>query len=218
MVHLVGGCGEPGEQDRLAILDERPEPLDVGGAERDRLADGGWAGVSVAELEAEGESAGEQAEADRDAVGVQAVADRVVEVHAVEQLLDDLLDAPPPAIGCREALRPPGAEAADVDPGAASVDRGAGAEGDQAQAGVPGARAQADCPAVAQPAPLLPAQGGQAGPDRGRAGEAEDERDARLEQGGDRGAAGEAAGHPKCRIYASASGRWSRPPSGRAVA
>ena len=63
---LLGPGGGPGEQDRLPILDEGAEALDVGGAEGDRLADRGRAGVGLGDLEADGQGAGQQPEADRD--------------------------------------------------------------------------------------------------------------------------------------------------------
>jgi hypothetical protein len=74
----------------------------VGGAEGGRLTDGRGAAVGVADLEADGEVSGEQAEAERDAVEVQAVADQVVEVHAVEHLFNGLLD--PPALPIKSRL------------------------------------------------------------------------------------------------------------------
>jgi hypothetical protein len=51
----------------------------VGGAESGRIADDGRAGVGVVDLEADGEIASVQAEAECDAVGMQSVADLVVE-------------------------------------------------------------------------------------------------------------------------------------------
>ena len=114
------------------VVGKEAEAVDVGGAEGGRLADDGGAGVGpqgrptmeprpcrhlhgVADLEADGEVAGEQAEAEGDAVvGVEAPADEVVEVHAVQELLDGLLDPPAAAIRGGEAAQPPGAEAGEV--------------------------------------------------------------------------------------------------------
>ena len=105
----------------LGIVPEQAEAVDVGGAERGRLADRRGARVGIADLEADGEVAGEQAEAERDAVGVQAVAHQVVEIHAVQQFLDGLLDPPAPTVSGGQATGPPGAQAGDLHPRAAPV-------------------------------------------------------------------------------------------------
>ena len=173
---LVGwGLAQRGEHHRPSHRAEGTQPRDPCGPEGPRLADGFGAGLRLRELVPDGQVAREQAEADGDLVGVQAGADEVVEVVAVVQLLDRRLGPPAAAGGGGQPPRADGARVGDGDPGAAPVVRGARAEGEQRQVVVPGAGAQADRPALALPAPLLPAEGGQAAADRRRAGAAEDE-------------------------------------------
>jgi hypothetical protein len=71
----------------------------VGGAAGARLADDLGPRLGLGDLVDDGEVAGEEAEADRDLVGVEAIAGEVVEVVAVQELLDGLLDAPAAAVG-----------------------------------------------------------------------------------------------------------------------
>ena len=67
------------------------------GAEGQRLAnDGRRTGCGV-QLMTNGQIPGQQAKTDRDAVGIQAVADEVVEVMPVAQFVDGLLDPSSPA-------------------------------------------------------------------------------------------------------------------------
>ena len=61
---------------RVVVVEgEGAEAIDMLGAEGGRLADAVGAGIGVGDLEADGEVAGEQAEAEGDAVGVQPVDD-----------------------------------------------------------------------------------------------------------------------------------------------
>src|SRR5439155_22590940 len=118
----VGGA-EGREPDGAAGPGGGARPLDVRGAEGGRLADGRGAAAGLGDLQADGEVARQEPEADRDAVGVQAVADQVVEVVPVDELVDDLLDPPPSAVGARQALRAGRAQAGDVDPRPAPLRR-----------------------------------------------------------------------------------------------
>src|SRR5262245_38026846 len=104
---------------------------DVGSTEGERLADAGWPRARVGDLEADGEVADEQAEADGDLIGVQAGADEVVKVVAVDQLVERLLHAPALAIQRSECPRPDRAQAGGVDPRPALIARGTRAEGDE---------------------------------------------------------------------------------------
>jgi hypothetical protein len=112
-------------------------------------------------LRAAGEVAGQQPEADSDLVGVQAIADEVVEVVSVVQHLDRLLGTSAAPEGGGRALRAGRVPAGGMDPGAAMAGRGARAEGEEAQSLAQRAGSQADRPAVTGPAALLPARGGQ---------------------------------------------------------
>jgi hypothetical protein len=89
-----GGGTERGQPEGAAGADDGAEPLDVGGAEGGWLADGCGAAAGLGDLQADGEVARQEPEADRDAVGVQAVADQVVQVGSVEQFFDRLLSLP----------------------------------------------------------------------------------------------------------------------------
>ncbi len=93
------------------------------GAEGARRADVRGPRLGLGDLVADGEVAGEEAEADE-----------VVEVVAVEQLLDGLLDAPAAAVGGGQGARPGAAEAGDVDPRPAPGAGRAGAQDELAVA------------------------------------------------------------------------------------
>jgi hypothetical protein len=86
-----GGGGEPHDP---AGAGEGAQPVDVRGPEGGGLADLVGPAAGAGDLQADGEVAGREPEADRDAVGVQAVGDQVVQVGPVERLLDRLLDPP----------------------------------------------------------------------------------------------------------------------------
>ena len=119
----MGGGRLParGHHDVLLRHAEGAEALDLGGPEGPRLADGGRPALRLVDLVANGEVAGEQPEADGDLVGMQAIADEMVEVVAVVQLFDRLLGAPAASVEGGEALRADRAQVGDVDPRAALV-------------------------------------------------------------------------------------------------
>src|SRR5215210_542109 len=103
------------------MLHEGAEAVDLRGAEGRRLAEDGGAGARVTDLEPEGEVTGEEAKADGDAVGGQAGADQMIEVMAMKQLVDRLLDAPAAAVECDEPARSQPLDIGHVHPGAAGV-------------------------------------------------------------------------------------------------
>ncbi len=72
---------------------EGAQPLDGLDAEGARLAEAHWALAGLVDLLAAGQRARQQAHADGDAVGVEAVTDQMVAIMPVEDLVDDLLDA-----------------------------------------------------------------------------------------------------------------------------
>ncbi len=68
------------EPDCGVLLGEEAQALHVRGAEGARLAERGRPLAGLVDLEAEGQIAGQEAEADRDPIGLQARADQVVEI------------------------------------------------------------------------------------------------------------------------------------------
>ena len=97
----------------------------------------------------------EESKADRDSIGMEPVADQMIEIVPVNQFVDRLLD--PPALAV-ERGEPTGAEplnTRDIDPGAPSIGGRAGAERQELQAGIPGTPAQANRADFLEPAALL---------------------------------------------------------------
>src|SRR5829696_7813540 len=108
----------------------------------------------------------------------------MIEIMPVDQFVDRLLDPPARPV---ERGEPTGAEplnTRDVDPGAPPVGGRAGAERQELQARVPGAPAQANRADLLEPAALLAREAVEPRPHAGRAGEAENEGDARRQQRG----------------------------------
>jgi hypothetical protein len=77
--------------------------------------------TGLLELPAQGEIAGEHAEADGDLVGMQTIADVVIEVMTILELVEDPLEAPALAVGAGELLRTDSSQAGGVDPWYAPV-------------------------------------------------------------------------------------------------
>ena len=91
----AGRAGLAGRQpDGPLLLDKEPQALDLGGAESPRLPQHRGAGASLTDLQAEGQVAGQQTKAHRDAVGMQAGTDQVIEIMPIKQLVNHLLYAP----------------------------------------------------------------------------------------------------------------------------
>jgi hypothetical protein len=89
-----------------ATLDrEGAEAVNLRGSKGPWLQEVNGPRVVFGDLAAEGQGAGEQAKAQRDLVGMQAVADQVIEVVPVEKFLDGLLHAPALAVGQGQPLR-----------------------------------------------------------------------------------------------------------------
>ena len=116
-------------------------------------------------LQPDGEVAGEQAEADRDPIGVQAGADQMIEIMAMDQFVDSLLDAPALAVQRGQALGAQPLHTGDVDPGPPpSVGvRAVSASSCKRASQAHHPRRMAPC--LLQPAALLAGERGQAGPD-----------------------------------------------------
>src|SRR5262249_53116258 len=114
------------EIERAALLAEGAEAVDVGGAERQRLADDGRTGAGGLNLRADSEIAGEEPEADRHAVGREPGPDEMIKAGPIDQFVERLLHAPAPAVEGRELLRPAPLDAGHVPPGPAAGGGGAG--------------------------------------------------------------------------------------------
>lgn len=185
------------DTDGVGIVLEQAEALDVGGAESERFAEHSRLPCRVRQLQAEREITGEQPKTDGDPIGMQAIADEMIEVMAVDQFVKGLLDPPALTVEGSEALGTEPLDIGDVHPGAAGIGRGAGGQGQQVQvAGIPATEAEANGTDVLEPAALLAGKRGEARAQTGRPSKAEDKRNARLDEGGDGGPTGEAAiGH-----------------------
>src|SRR5437763_15558900 len=96
---------------------------------------------------------------------MQAIADQVIEVMAIEALLDRLLAPPALPVGLGEPLGTGRAEAGDVDPGPPFVGGRTSTQGKEAQTVIPGTDTEAHRSPILQPAPLLRREGCQAGTD-----------------------------------------------------
>jgi hypothetical protein len=108
------------------------------GTESAGLTQHSGAGSGLADLQSEGQVAGEQAKPDRNAIGMQAGTDQVIEIMPINQFVNHLLHAPALAIKRGQA---PGAQpltVRDVDSQAPGIARGAGRQRDELQPGVPG--------------------------------------------------------------------------------
>jgi hypothetical protein len=91
--------GVKGQQNEGVLLAlKEPQALDVSRAEGPRFAEDRRLALGLVELEAEGQVAGEQLEAERDAVGMQPGGHQMIQVLAIDQLVQRLLDAPALAI------------------------------------------------------------------------------------------------------------------------
>src|SRR4051812_25385369 len=111
---------------------------------------------------------------------MEASGHEMIQVLAIGQLVDRLLD--PPALTI-DGGQPPGMQALDaghVDPGAAPIGGMPRAEGEQLETGIPMAPAQTNGPTGLVPTPLLIRQGGEAGANAHGALEAENKGNAGL--------------------------------------
>src|SRR5438105_4794145 len=98
--------------------DEAAEARDVGGAKGQRLPEDDGERGGLVELESDGEVTGEQAEANRALIGMEAGADQMVEIMAVAELVNCLLDAAPLSVEGGQALRAQPLDVGDIHPGA----------------------------------------------------------------------------------------------------
>src|SRR5947209_213882 len=147
-------------------------------------------------LEANSEIAGQQPEADGDAVGMEPIADQVIEVMAVLAFLDRLFCPPPLPIGLGQPLGTSRAQAGDVDPRPPFIGRRACAERKESQPIIPGTTPQPHGASILEPAALLGGEPRQSITDWLGAGKAQDEGHATVDQRSNGPLAGEAAvGH-----------------------
>jgi hypothetical protein len=109
---------------------KEPQALDVSRAEGPRFAEDRRLALRQVELEAEGQVAGEQLEAEGHAVGMQARGHQMIQVLAVDQLVQRLLDPPALPIQGGEPAGTKPLDVGHVDPGPAPI------------GGVPGAESQ----------------------------------------------------------------------------
>jgi hypothetical protein len=160
-VPAARGAGLSGpEPDGALHLNEQAQALDMGGAEGAGLAEDLGASSGLMDLQPQSQVASEQAQAHGDTVGMEAGADQMIEIMAVNQLVDHLLDPPAVTIERGQAPRIQPLDAGHVDPGAAIIGRRPGGQRDELQAWIPRAPAQANGAAVLQPAPLLSRESG----------------------------------------------------------
>lgn len=124
---------------------------------------------------------------------MQARAYQLIQIMPVDQLVNDLLDAPALLVPPDALLRTEALGTRHVHPRPAAVGGLPGGQSKQLQAGIPVAVAQPDNTRLPRPAALRAGEGGQARPDRRGASKAEKQRDARRAPRGHRGMAGEAA-------------------------
>ena len=123
---LSGRRAERSNHNRAVVDREGTESIDVSGAGSTWRADRtGWL-LGCGQVRAAGQLARQQAEADGDPIGMQPVADEVIEVMAMEHFVDGLLDASALTVQRDQPLRGIRAEAGEVDPRPAPVGRGAG--------------------------------------------------------------------------------------------
>ena len=89
------------EQDELAVWDKGAEALDLLGTTGARLANVLRPALRLLQLQANGEITRQQPEANSQAIGMQPIADQMIEIVAVEALLDGLFGPPPLPVGLR---------------------------------------------------------------------------------------------------------------------
>src|SRR5215204_5977085 len=128
------GRSERGYDEGPAVAVKQAQPVDVGGAEGHRLADDGRTRLRLVDLQADREIAREEPKADGDPIGMEAVADQMIEIVPVDQFVDRLLDPPALPVERGEATGAEPLNPRDAAPGAPPIRRRAGAERQELQA------------------------------------------------------------------------------------